>query len=630
MSAAAALRLVSAIAPSGAESGQCDRQRQMIIQKLAGPGSGVAGWRVGVSVPVGPAHTATVLWPGLRGPLVALVTEQPDCASMPARVYSWVRHDPLAVAVREVATGAQLRYGELWQRSTAVANRLRYDGVGAGTVVAVALPRGVDLVVALLGIARSGAAYLPLDPRAPTERWTQIASAAAATHVLVAGPDDPAPAGPAVIALSALDGQSGSEQVPLLAGEPERPFCVYFTSGTSGPARGVVVPQRAVSRLVAAPTYCTLAPGDLVASTANPAFDATTFEVWHSLCAGATVIALPDLADVGFDAWLDLLATERIGALFMTTTLFHLVARARPELFCSLDTLLVGGEQLEIALARRVLDAGAPTRLVNVYGPTETATFAAYYDCTPSSLAGLDRVPVGWPIQHTQLEIIDAWRHPVAGGGEGELVIGGPGVALGYLGEAQLTARHFGPISALPQAGIWYTTGDWARRLPCGAIEVLGRMGRQVNIAGSRVDLAKVEQALTATALIDVAIVETIGTAGSEELVAFVLPNTTTATAIHAATSLPQALRAAMAPSLPDHMIPTRWQIRSTLPMGPTGKADRAALLASVTHTAPDTATASTASTQKAQPPAPTPPTGAANARLRRIWHALVRRNRIR
>ncbi|MEI5097704.1 non-ribosomal peptide synthetase [Streptomyces sp. PmtG] len=355
-----------------------------------------------------------------------------------------------------------------------------------------------------------------------------------------------------------------------------------FTSGTSGLPKAVVVPHRAVRRLVDDPLYCAVEPGTRVGNAANPAFDATTFEIWATLSARGTVVTLPPVAAVGLDAWLDLLRAERVDALFLTTALFHMIAHERPGALGVLDTLLVGGEALNPEAARRVLAAGPPNRLVNVYGPTEATTFATYYDLTPERLDAVDRVPIGHAIQHTALHVLGPDLLPVADGERGELCVGGPGVALGYQGRPDLTAERFVTVPGAAELGTLYRTGDVVRTGPEGRLEIFGRLDRQVKVRGFRVELEEIERAAVATGLVDTAVVEKSGEGASAALVGFLVPSGRDAAERDA---VPGRLRSALAQVLPDYMLPARWSVLDELPLGPTGKVDRAALLAADTDT---------------------------------------------
>jgi amino acid adenylation domain-containing protein len=481
-----------------------------------------------------------------------------------ALVAGWAADTPDAPAITVAGSDESVSYRELWARSGRLARELVDRGVEPGAIVAAGMGRSVDLVVGLLGIVRAGAAYLALDAKAPPERTAEVLRDAevhfgltGARHDTTGLPVTPVPV-PAV-------GGGASVDVPV---EADDPCNVVYTSGSTGRPKGVVIPHRAVISLVDKPVFCTLNPGDRMAIAANPAFDAFTFELWGTLAAGATIVVLPDIADLGLDRWVELVRDE-LDALFLTTSVFHLVARERPAAFGSLDTVLFGGEQADSALLRRVLTDAPPGRLVNVYGPTETTTLSTILDCTLDSVPEHQRVPVGYAVQDTTLSIVDESGRPVADGETGELYIGGAGVALGYLGRADLTAERFVPDPSGGSSTV-YRTGDLVRTLPSGALEVIGRRDRQVKIRGYRIELDEIEVAAKATGLVDAAIVEAIGTGNATSLVGFVLPRTADT----------GALAARLAQRLPAYMLPARWIALAELPLGSVGKVDRARLVA--------------------------------------------------
>ncbi|MFC7817161.1 non-ribosomal peptide synthetase [Streptomyces sp. NPDC057367] len=530
------------------------------------------------------------------------------------------RQHPGAPAVREAATGRELGYGDLWNLAGTLAARLTAAGVRPGDACGIALGRGADLVVAMLAVARAGAFYIPLDTDAPPQRSAaQLADAGA--RCVVTAPEE----GSRTAALAPELPTVGVRTIPAAAGTHRHadartgdgdPLYANFTSGTSGRPKAVLVPHRAVLRLVDDPTYCTLEPGTRVANAANPAFDATTFEIWATLAARGTIVVMPSVAASGLDRWLDLLRTERVAAMFLTTSLFHMIAQERPDGLGTLATLLVGGEALSPEAARRVLAAGGPGRLVNVYGPTETTTFATYYDLTPERLRDVARVPIGDAVQHTEIRVLGPDLAPVPDGERGELFIGGPGVALGYLGRPGLTAERFTTLPDAPGEGTFYRTGDVVRRLPDGGLEIFGRLDRQVKIRGFRVELEEIERVAVATGLAAAAVVEKTGEGSSALLVGFVLPAENAGTPAETVTGL----RNALAEELPDYMLPARWAVLGSFPLGPTGKVDRDALLALVS---PDVSAAATA-----RPAADTGdadrtdgrPDGDPTAAVRRLW----------
>lgn len=498
-------------------------------------------------------------------------------------VAEWVELQPDAHAVRDPSTGKTLTYRELWRQAGRLAGDLVSRGVRPGDLVAVGQNRSIDLVVTLLGIVRAGAAYLPLDSQAPPDRLAAILDEASTDLVVCSSrhPENEQWRLPANVRRVLLPGSppAGEDLIPNAVAGGDDPVYVAYTSGSTGHPKGVVVPHRAVIRLVVAPNFCTIAPGDRVANSANPAFDATTFEIWNTLTGGGTIVVFPSVTELTIDKWTDLMRAEDITTMFLTTSLFHMVARERPSAFRELHTLVVGGEQLDLTAAQRVLAAGAPRRLVNGYGPTETTTFATFFDCTAESLAALDRVPIGFAVQQTRLHVFDEGMRPVAAGEPGELCIGGAGVAHGYLHRPELTAERFVPEpgSGEAPASVMYRTGDVVRRLPGGALELLGRRDRQIKLRGFRIELEEVERAVLETGLVDSAFVEKLGDGPGAQLVAFVLP-------AHCAPvdrgELCTALADSLATRLPEYMIPARWCVLATLPFGPTGKIDRAQLIA--------------------------------------------------
>ncbi|MBY8884721.1 non-ribosomal peptide synthetase [Streptomyces sp. PTM05] len=511
--------------------------------------------------------------------------EQPEAVHHLVGEQSRCRPDALAVV--DLATDRHLTYRELWHRAGGLAARLQATGVGRGDVCGVALSRSADLVVAMLAVARAGGCYVPLDTGAPRRRSAaQLTDSMA--RCLIAAPEDRDHASALVPGLTVVDVVRECDTAPHVS-DPEisgdDPLYVNFTSGTSGRPKAVVVPHRAVRHLANDPTYCHLEPGDRVGNAANPAFDATTFEVWTTLVAGGTVVVLPPVATVGLERWTSLLRTAGIDALFLTTSLFHVIAQEQPEALGTLKTLLVGGEALNPEAARRVLASAPPGRLVNVYGPTEATTFATYYDLTPERLDRVERVPIGRAIQHTTLHVLDPDLRPVADGERGELCIGGPGVALGYLGRPGLTTERFVTLPGAPGLGPVYRTGDVVRKSPGGLLEIFGRFDRQVKLRGFRVELEEIERAALASSVVVEAAVEKVGEGASAALVGFVVP---VADSGSGPGTFGERLQSALVTLLPDYMLPARWIVLDRLPLGPTGKTDRAALLRQIAAAGPE------------------------------------------
>ncbi len=486
---------------------------------------------------------------------------------------------PDAPAVRFGGEG--LTYGELDARSNQLARTLRRLGVGLETPVGVCLERSAGLIVAWLGILKAGGFYVPLDPAYPPERlagmvedarlpvllaaegtvWALPAAGAAGVRMLLLDADR-----------AAIDGESAAP-LPATAGEATAANLAYaiYTSGSTGRPKGVAVTHRDVSRLVLESDYVRLGAGDQVAQASNASFDAATFEVWGALLNGARLVGVPREAALEPRALAALLREEEITTLFVTTALFHQLAREVPAGFAGVRHLLFGGEAIDPAAVRRVLAHGGPRRLLHVYGPTETTTFASWHhvDAVP---AGAVTVPIGRPIANTRIDLLDGDLRPVPAASPGELCIGGEGLARGYLHQPALTAERFvpDPGSAAPGARL-YRTGDLARRRPDGAIEFLGRLDRQVKIRGFRIEPGEVEAALAAHPALTGAAVEVRDDgAGERRLVAYVAaPPPAPAVA---------DLQAFLRRGLPDFMVPAVFVLLPALPLTPNGKLDRAAL----------------------------------------------------
>jgi amino acid adenylation domain-containing protein len=511
---------------------------------------------------------------------------------------------PGACAVQE-HDGRVITYGQLWDQSGELAQVLAGMGVGRGSVAAIALDRSADMVVAVLGVARTGGAYVLLDPYSPPARNALIVSEAAA-RVIVEGPV-PAPWSPpgstarvalplpgrdAVLRQAGVpparrepggDLHTGSKWQPAgtSGGNPEDPLYIAYTSGSTGRPKGVIASHRAVAHFSTESNLCTLSAFDRVSSLSNPASDATTLEIWKPLVAGAAIVVLPAVAELDIQDWRPMLRESKVTVMFMMAGLVDLISRADPAAFASVDTLIFGGEALHPGALLRICQAAPPRRLVLGYGPTETTVFATSYDCTAERVAGRDRIPLGFPLEGYRLALLGEDGQPVTGGEVGELYIGGPGVASGYLARPGLTAQRFVRLPGDPAQRVVYRSGDLVRRLPDGALEFVGRTDRQVKVRGYRIELEEVEHGVLATGLVDAAIVERVEGELNAHLVCFYTPREA-GTTLDGETDLRIRLAAATAAKLPGYMVPARWVAVDELPRTSIGKVDRGHLLSSL------------------------------------------------
>ncbi|WP_158929676.1 non-ribosomal peptide synthetase [Acidisphaera sp. S103] len=451
------------------------------------------------------------------------------------------------VAVRDGRRS--LTYAELDDWSDAIAAWL---GPVRDAVIGIALPRGVAMVAAWLGCLKAGAAYLPLDPAWPSARLDAALAAAGADRVLD------------MAMLPAADVRARFHS-PMV--HPLALACVFATSGSTGRPKAVGVPHRAIPRLALSRAFASIEPNDVVAQAGSAAFDAASWEVWGALLNGATVAVLETDTVLDADALASVLVEQSVGHMFLTKTLFDAVAAARPDAFAGLRTLSIGGEALDPVACAAIV---RPERFLNAYGPTETATFAGWH-AVPADVAAMRRVPVAGPpggaVHGTVLRVLDARMHPVAIGAPGELFIGGDALGRGYLGQPGLTAERFLPDPHGPAGSRIYRSGDRARLLPDGTVDLLGRIDQQVKIRGFRVEPGEVQAALRGLpGVVAAHVAARAGVDGTMGLFGWVV-------GIDAGTAL-DGLRAV----LPAAMIPARiWRV-VRLPVTTTGKVDVAAL----------------------------------------------------
>jgi amino acid adenylation domain-containing protein len=468
-----------------------------------------------------------------------------------------------------------LTYSELDARANRLARALALGTEAPTARVGILLERGIDLVIAMLAAWKAGGAYVPLDPEQPAERLGFIVEDAGVTRIVTSASLLPR-LGPTARRVLCVDRDAeaiarGSAD-PLVRDEDSaRLAYVMYTSGSTGAPKGVRIPHRAIARLVCGTDYVSLEPGDVVAHVANPAFDAATFEVWGALVNGARIVVVPKLVALAPSAFAAFLEASGITTLFLTTALFNQMARDAPAAFARCRSVLFGGEAVDPRWVRAVLAAGPPRRLLHVYGPTEATTFATWHEirAVPDDAV---TIPIGRPIANTEAYVLEAGGEPAAIGIPGELCLGGPGLADGYLNRPELTAERFvhHPFSADAAARL-YRTGDRVRRRGDGAIEYIGRLDRQVKIRGHRIEPGEVEAAIARHPQVREAFVDVRGdTPDTRQLVAYVVAA--------AAGPPPANLLGDLKRTLPAYMLPANIVWLKALPLTPAGKVDWRAL----------------------------------------------------
>jgi amino acid adenylation domain-containing protein len=482
---------------------------------------------------------------------------------------------PDATAVNQGSRA--LTYRELDSSSNALAQRLRAAGVGGGDIVAVVLERSIELIVALTAILKAGGAYLYLDPAEPAEQRARILCDAAARYAVVDASTRDKVAGLANVL--SLDDEA---DVPAQAGaapkvSPDTPAYVCYTSGSTGEPKGVVVPHRAVFRLIDSPSWIDVQDDDVFFQLTRVGFDVSTFEIWMPLVRGLRLALGPSVhTDLDFAELTDMIRAESVTVLWLTTGLFHKIVTHHLDGLAGIRHLLAGGDVLSPAHVRRVMAAYPDLIFTNGYGPTENTTFST---CWTTRTAGdAPRVPIGIPIDGSTAAVLDDNLRPVAQGEIGELWVGGHGVATGYLNRPGATAEKFvaDPDTAAPPGSRMYRTGDLTRWSDGGTLDFLGRADRQVKIRGYRVEPSTVEMELLRQPDVEqaAALTRTDG-AGDTRLIAYVAVGQMDPAQWNSfGTSLREKLQA----TVPAHLVPWAIIVRSEIPLNPNGKVDRSSL----------------------------------------------------
>ncbi|GGV27920.1 hypothetical protein GCM10010182_58530 [Actinomadura cremea] len=456
---------------------------------------------------------------------------------------------PGATAVE--ARDGSLTYAELDRRSSALAAALRARGAGPGAVVALALPRTPDLVVALLGVLKSGAAYLPLDLEHPPGRLAHMLDdARPVCAVVTPGTAALLPEGTAALVLDGPLEDDPSAPAPVRGDDLAY---VIYTSGSTGRPKGVAIPHRALANfLLDTRDRLRLAPGDRLVAVTTIAFDIAALELYAPLIDGAAVVL------AGRD---DVRDPARLAGLLRDAT----IIQGTPSLLGTLDPaalrglrVLVGGEALPPALAGTL--AGTASLATNMYGPTEATIWATAADLPGSG--------IGVPFRNTRAHVLDRRLRPVPVGVPGELYLAGDQLARGYVNRPDLTAERFVADPYGPPGSRMYRTGDLARRARDGSIEYLGRTDDQVKIRGFRIEPAEAQAVLAARPGVEqAAVVVREDRPGESRLVGYYVGDAD-----------PGDLRAALAAALPDYMAPSALVPLGALPRTVNGKLDRAAL----------------------------------------------------
>nr|WP_245997805.1 non-ribosomal peptide synthetase [Streptomyces armeniacus] len=466
-----------------------------------------------------------------------------------------------------------LTYAELDALSDRCARRLADAGMATGSPVALLLDRSVELVVWILAVLKAGGAYVPLHPSYPADRMRWMADDVGAGWLVTDRPREGLPELAGAVRLIAAD--TSAPEVAACPGGPLARPChpdqlayVMYTSGSTGRPKGVAVSHANVAELATDPAFAGDAHRRVLLHSSH-AFDASTYEMWVPLLSGGCAV-VADSGHLTPDTLRHAVERHGVSAAFLTTALFNMLSREAGDVLGGLAEVWFGGESVSPPVVDAFVRACPDTRVVHVYGPTETTTFATAFP-VPAGRARADAVPIGHPMANTRAYVLDPGLRPVPAGVPGELYLSGTGLARGYTGRPGLSAGRFVADPYGPSGGRMYRTGDVVRWSSEGALEFVGRADDQVKIRGFRIEPGEIEAVLTGAPEVErCAVVVREDRPGDKRLVAYAVPS--------APGVDEETLRARLAAGVPDYMVPSAFVLMDALPLNSNGKIDRGAL----------------------------------------------------
>ncbi|CUU59630.1 non-ribosomal peptide synthase domain TIGR01720/amino acid adenylation domain-containing protein [Parafrankia irregularis] len=510
-------------------------------------------------------------------------------ATIPQLFDEIVARQPDAPALTSGDGATTLSYAELDAAADQLADRLRRLGTTVDACVGVAVARSVDMVVAMVAIAKAGGACLPLDPANPAER-NALLIAERDPAVVIAGHAWQAALGDAAAgrAVIVLDDEGGRGRVT----EEVRPEArtttatttasasatgsslahVCYTSGSTGTPKGVGITHRGIVRLTRGHHPAVYGPGQTAVLLAPIAFDVSLIELWGSLLNGARLV-VPEPGRLDIPVVADLLRRHGITTLILITPVFHQIVQGDVDALAGVRHLLVGGDSMAAAALTTALRALPDLQVIACYGPTENTGITTSIDYVDPASVGT-RVPIGRPTPHSTVHVLDEALRPVPAGVVGELYSGGHGLARGYLGHPAATAQRFlpDPFSAVPGARM-YRTGDLVRWRTDGMLDFVGRIDGQVKIRGFRIELGEIETRLALhPGVAEAAVVARPDADGHKRLIAYIVapPGARAPGAAEAKRFIQQAL--------PEYMTPSAIVVLDRMPLTAHAKLDRDAL----------------------------------------------------
>ena len=480
-----------------------------------------------------------------------------------------VERTPDAVAI--IDENVKVTYKELDERSNQLAHYLQSEGVKEKSRLGLLYERGVDMVISMIAVLKSGSAYIPLDTSLPPNRLDFILKDAEINYIVYSN--------------SSLLKELSSDEYTFLNIQKslEHSIDTYnsnrsivsdtyimYTSGTTGTPKGIVISDENVITLISdKESSIAIHPSDRVLQWSNYAFDGSTYEIFGSLLNGASLYLIPGSIVSDVDALTQVISKNQLSVVFITTALFNSFADYDLSRLSSLRILLFGGEKVSVGPTRKIASALGKERLLHVYGPTETTVYATCYpicDIPDNAVT----IPIGGPLTNTSLYVLDTNMELAPMGVIGELCIGGKGLAKGYLNRQELTAEKFVAHPFISGEHL-YRTGDLARWLPGGNIEFIGRKDNQVKIRGYRIELGEIESVLSSVEGIQgCCVLAQEDTNGSKRLVGYVVVE---------GELVKEELQQKLRSGLPEYMVPQLWVELEKIPLTSNGKIDKKKLL---------------------------------------------------
>jgi amino acid adenylation domain-containing protein len=463
----------------------------------------------------------------------------------------------------------QLTYRELNEQSNRLANYLRAEhSIKADDRIALMVDRSEWLMIAILAIFKSGAAYVPVDAAYPKTRKSFILEDTSA-KLLITQSDhifDLDYYTGSVFAIDVqLDGLETSSSTPESINKSTDLAYVMYTSGSTGTPKGVLVEHRSVVRLVKASNYVSFTGEEVILSTGAVSFDATTFEYWGTLLNGGKLVLCSTETLLDEQKLSQKILAEGVDMMWFTSGWLNQLVEKDLSVFAALKTILTGGDRISPAHVQLLRAAYPGLRIINCYGPTENTTFSLTHDITDT----VNVIPIGRPISNSTVYILDTAAQLCPVGVCGEICVGGDGLSRGYLNREELTQQKF-VTHPFEQGQKIYKTGDMGRWLPDGNIEFLGRKDDQVKIRGFRIELGEVERTLQTHEAVDaVVVIATTDGSGEKQLIAYITGNAELSAA---------ELRTHIGKTLPSYMVPDHFVQLEALPLTAHGKVDKRAL----------------------------------------------------